>query len=186
MKHAFWAIIVVLWLIWGMGPARAHTPPPELQEQAYELLEEARTEGISPELIDRWVQLLDGWDWHHPSPPPRVPSARTNPQKPAPAVTAGVEQWRPLVAAYFPADQVDRALCIMGHESRGDPTATNPSSGAAGLFQHLPKYWADRSSKAGWAGANIYDPTANTAVAAWLQATGGWTHWSPYNRGLCR
>lgn len=98
---------------------------------------------------------------------------------------SNVEQWRSLVAAYF-GSETDRALCIMSHESGGNPNATNPSSGAAGLFQHLPKYWSDRAAKAGRPGADIYDPEANTAVAAWLQATGGWTHWSPYNRGLCR
>ena len=56
-------------------------------------------------------------------------------------VGAGVEQWRPLVAAYFPAGEVDRALCIMQHESRGNPNAKNPRSSAAGLFQFLRGTW---------------------------------------------
>ena len=30
-----------------------------------------------------------------------------------------VERWRPLVAVYF--DDVDTALCVLAHESRGDP-----------------------------------------------------------------
>jgi soluble lytic murein transglycosylase-like protein len=97
-----------------------------------------------------------------------------------------VEQWRPLVATYFAAELVPTALCIMAAESGGNPTARNTTSGAAGLFQHLPKYWASRSVAAGWAGADIYDPTANVAVAAWLQREGGWGHWSPWNRGACR
>ena len=32
-------------------------------------------------------------------------------------------------------------LCIIAHESGGDPAAVNPSSGAGGLFQFLPSSW---------------------------------------------
>jgi len=95
-----------------------------------------------------------------------------------------VEQWRPLVEKYWTAygyaDEIDFALMVMFGESTGVPTAQHPGSLASGLFQHLPKYWADRSAAAGWAGANIFDPEANIAVAAWLRATSpehGWRHW---------
>jgi len=88
-----------------------------------------------------------------------------------------VEQWRPLVERWFDADEVETALRVMACESGGDPNAVNVRSGAAGLFQHLPKYWPERSRKAGWEGADIFDPEANIAVAAWLQRTGGWRHW---------
>ena len=94
------------------------------------------------------------------------------------AAPAGVEQWRSLVAAYFPADQVERALRVMECESGGLASAKSRSSSASGLFQHLGKYWVARSAAAGWAGASIWDPTANVAVAAWLARTGGWGHWS--------
>jgi soluble lytic murein transglycosylase-like protein len=94
------------------------------------------------------------------------------------AYTAGVEQWRSLVATYFPAEQVDRALRIMSCESAGDPNAYN-RSGASGLFQHMARYWAERSAAAGWAGADIFDPTANVAVAAWLSKGGSdWSDWA--------
>jgi hypothetical protein len=92
----------------------------------------------------------------------------------------GAEGWRPLVAEYFEADDVDRAVRIMSCESKGDPGAHNGSSGASGLFQHMPAYWHERSSMAGWGGASIFDPEANVAVAAWLvydYAGGGWHHW---------
>ena len=47
------------------------------------------------------------------------------------------------------------------------------------LFQHLGKYWDERSRQAGWYGASIYDPEANIAVAAWLFYTqGGRRHWT--------
>lgn len=92
---------------------------------------------------------------------------------------ANVERWRGLVATYFPADAVEEALSVMECESEGNPAATNPTSRAAGLFQHLPKFWDDRSRKAGVPGASIYDPTANVRVAAWLyRQSRTWSHWS--------
>lgn len=95
----------------------------------------------------------------------------------APA-SPGIEQWRPLVAEFFPPDLVALALKVMDCESGGDPAAFNPS-GASGLFQHMPRYWSARSSAAGWGGADIFDPRANVAVAAHLATTDGWWHWNP-------
>ena len=127
-------------------------------------------------------------DWHarhfyhfHPRPVSHAPASPLDPATPDRGMGSNVEQWRSLVSAYF-GDQTENALCVMLHESGGNPNATNRSSGAAGLFQHLPNYWAERSAKAGWAGADIYDPTANVAVAAWLQSTGGWGHWSAWSK----
>jgi soluble lytic murein transglycosylase-like protein len=87
-----------------------------------------------------------------------------------------VEQWRPLVETYFRAGEVDRAMRIMACESGGNPRAYN-RSGASGLFQHLARYWSSRSAAAGWAGADIFNPTANVAVAAWLRDAMGWGSW---------
>lgn len=98
-----------------------------------------------------------------------------------------VEQWRPLVEQYFPADQVATAMRVLNCETggTGDPDSYNESSEASGLFQHLPKYWDDRSAKAGWAGVSIFWPDANIGVAAWLadESRGrghGWHHWTCY------
>ncbi len=85
-----------------------------------------------------------------------------------------------LVAAYFQPEDVERAVLIVWCESRYDANAVNPSSRASGLFQHIPRFWSERSQKAGWAGADIFDPEANTAVAAWLRySSGDWKHWYP-------
>ena len=109
------------------------------------------------------------------------PSAPSSPSVPW-NVEAGVEQWRGLVAAYFPAPEVDRALCIMWHESRGDPNAYNAST-ATGLMQ-VKSFWAESF---GYTAADLFDPAINLQVAAGIQATStGWGHWAPYNRGLCR
>lgn len=90
-----------------------------------------------------------------------------------------VENWRGLVTAHFPPGSVDQALSVMECESEGKPTARNPVSGASGLFQHLPRFWGERSRKAGVPGANIYDPVANVTVAGWLyKQSNTWAHWS--------
>lgn len=92
----------------------------------------------------------------------------------------GVEAWRPLVATYFQAADVDRAMRVLACESGGDPNARNRTSGASGLFQHIPRFWAERSTAAGYGGESIFDPVANVAVAAWMiydYPTGGWQHW---------
>jgi hypothetical protein len=88
-----------------------------------------------------------------------------------------VERWRPVVDTYFAEDRVDWALRIMECESRGDPNAKNPNSSASGLFQHLARLWPDRAAAAGWADADVFDPFANIAVAAWLLENGGPSHW---------
>jgi hypothetical protein len=90
---------------------------------------------------------------------------------------SAVERWRPAVATYFPTEQVDWALRIIECESHGDPNAKNPRSTASGLFQHLASLWEERAAAAGWPGADVFDPYANIAVAAWLFETGGPGHW---------
>jgi hypothetical protein len=114
----------------------------------------------------------------------------TAPTAPEPPPVSGgpfppkVERWRPLVAAHFPADLVDQALSVMDCESFGDPSITNSHSGAAGLYQHMPRYWPSRSAAAGFPGASIYDGEANIAAGAWLvdrsmdAGLDPWFHWT--------
>ncbi|MGH8957210.1 MAG: transglycosylase SLT domain-containing protein, partial [Acidimicrobiia bacterium] len=107
-------------------------------------------------------------------PAPRVPApAPANAPAPRP-----VEEWRSLVSSYFAASDVDKALRVISCESGGDPNAQNPSSGAAGLFQHIPRYWPERASSVGLPGASIFDPVANVAAAAYLVYTVGWSPWA--------
>ena len=85
---------------------------------------------------------------------------------------------RELVSRYFRPEDVNRAVRIAWCESTFNPRSVNPSSGASGLFQHLPHLWAKRSAAAGFGGSDVLDPEANTAVAAWLlYEGGGWSHW---------
>ncbi|MDX1449940.1 MAG: hypothetical protein R3246_12850 [Acidimicrobiia bacterium] len=91
-----------------------------------------------------------------------------------------VEDWRPIVERFFAPHHVPRAMRIIACESGGRADAKNPRSTASGLFQHLASLWPERSAKAGWAGADPFDPVANVAVAAWLVYDfGGWSHWNP-------
>lgn len=101
------------------------------------------------------------------------------------AARAGVESWRSLVERYFTADRVEEALGVMWCESRGNPDAIHPDSGATGLFQFLAGTWTFSSAGAGFGGASRYDAEANIAAAAWLvdysirtgHPGGAWGHW---------
>jgi soluble lytic murein transglycosylase-like protein len=128
---------------------------------------------IEPSLeSDDWRPLVETTTTTVAAPSPRVLAPA-----PAPAPRP-VEEWRSLVSAYFAPEHVDLALKIISCESGGDPNAQNPSSGAAGLFQHIPRYWDARAASAGMPGASIFDPIANVAASAYLAYSDGWGHWS--------
>ncbi|NNC93178.1 MAG: hypothetical protein HKN80_11885, partial [Acidimicrobiia bacterium] len=66
------------------------------------------------------------------APPAPTPRPRVNAPLPPDQVYA-------LVSAYFRPHDVEQAVLVAWCESRYDANATNPSSGAAGLFQHIPR-----------------------------------------------
>jgi len=100
------------------------------------------------------------------------------------ATFRGSGQWRPIVARYFRPDLVEDALFVMQCESSGNPDATNPINGAAGLYQFLSGTWTYASAGAGFGGSSRYDPEANIAAAAWLahryqdRGSSAWVPWS--------
>jgi hypothetical protein len=87
---------------------------------------------------------------------------------------------RRLVALYFEPADVDRAVRISWCESTFNAGSIDPGDGGAGLFHHSPAGWADVAASAGWPGADIFDPEANVAAAAWLvyQGQAGWASFS--------
>ena len=93
-----------------------------------------------------------------------------------------------LVDYFFAEPDRAWALKVALCESSGLPDhvssdAVHPSSRASGWFQHLPKFWQERSEAAGFAGVDILDPVANVGVAAWLLYDGGGkSHWYPSER----
>lgn len=133
--------------------------------------------GVTPEMLQQRAGYLEARERLIHEMVVEAPASRPHTHRHR-SLPGSVEQWRPLVEAYFPSAQVTKALRVLECESRGDPRAYNRRSGASGLFQHLAKYWDQRSAAAGWAGADIFDPEANIAVAAWLWRWGGWGHWT--------
>ena len=98
------------------------------------------------------------------------------------------------IQVFFAPEDHDLMEQIAWCESSADAddiysTAVNPKSGATGWFQHLPKWWDERSRRAGYADRSMYDPEANVAVASYLyynmdsnKRWGGASHWYPSRR----
>jgi len=89
-----------------------------------------------------------------------------------------------LVDRYFQPEDRAWALRVAFCESSaqpGDIGSTEVSSAlAVGWFQHLAKFWIERSEKAGWEHYDPFHAEANVAVAAWLLYEGGGNrHWNP-------
>lgn len=174
-------------LIAGMMPAQAHTDL-ELEEWLADWSQRAHRSGMTLELATEWADMHQR---HLPPPPPpkasRSSSSAGSSSSSRPATNRGmginVEQWRGMVAAHFAPADIDRALCIMGYESGGNPNAKNPRSSARGLMQILASIWAPHY---GITAEALYDPNTNLAIAADIKANQGWTAWAPYNRGLCQ
>ena len=167
--------VAICLLLMMQGVANAHTET-ELDEWMVEWVKRADSALLSG-LLDEYRDMQERHPWYWA---PRV-VARDHPTRST--WSGNVEQWRPLVARYFSPGDVDTAMRVLNCETggTGNPNSYNERSGASGLFQQLPKYWASRSAKAGWAGASIMDPEANVAVSAWLRYFGGgWGHWTCY------
>ncbi len=138
----------------------------------------------------RMMRINDyaGWaTWEPPAPSLIVPPVHHH--HPRTSWAAGVEQWRPLVSAYF-GDRVETAMCLIHFETggTGNPNAKNTESTAAGLFQFLRRTWDGvplAVTGGTYSSGQPYNPEANIRSAAWLQSAYGWGQWSPYNRGLC-
>jgi len=119
-----------------------------------------------------------------PAPSPVLPS----PVLPSPLPPA-VERWRPLVAYFFPPSHVPTAMCVLSHESSGDPLALNLSpseahGGSVGLFQIAADNLAGRYRIDGlkdWphttmseARSLLTDPFINVAAAHAMWSASSW------------
>ena len=77
------------------------------------------------------------------------------------------------------------ARCVAMRESGYNEDARNLYSGAAGLFQHLPYYWAgrvaayNRSAYPNWKvhSTSPFNARANALVTAFMVKHGGWGPW---------
>ena len=88
-----------------------------------------------------------------------------------------------LINKYFFPEDREWALKVAFCESSGrswDIGSTEVSHAfAVGWFQHLAKYWPERSEKAGWGDYHPFHAEANVGVAAWLYYNSGEHHWNP-------
>lgn len=74
-----------------------------------------------------------------------------------------VEQWRPLVSEYVPAQYVDKALWTINYESGGNPNAMGDNGVAVGLFQIQNNY--------AFSGRPTTEQLLNPAYNVWYAAT---------------
>lgn len=80
-------------------------------------------------------------------------------------------EWGPLALDVgWPLDEWPTVGRVMACESGCDPAAHNPS-GASGLMQLMPMWWAGRDP---------FDPATNLALALHVHAVQGWRAWSCY------
>lgn len=107
-------------------------------------------------------------------PPVAPPPVAPVPQPVAPA--GSVESIIRAAAAEFGVSG-DLMMTIARCESGLNPSAVNSSSGARGLFQHMPSLWGGRAAALGYPYESWSDPTANARVSAKLLAEGGPSHW---------
>lgn len=88
-----------------------------------------------------------------------------------------------LINEYFlPEDRVlalKIAFCESSGQSHHIGTDVVSDALAVGWFQHLARYWAERSERAGWGDYHPFHGRANVAVAAWLFYSSGVHHWNP-------
>ena len=91
-----------------------------------------------------------------------------------------------LIDTYFEPEDKEWALRVAKCESSAEPDdeisdAYNQESGASGWFQHLPKFWEERTEAAGISDADIFDPVAQVLIAAYLfyETPSGDSHWYP-------
>ncbi|HSJ28163.1 MAG TPA: transglycosylase SLT domain-containing protein, partial [Acidimicrobiia bacterium] len=102
------------------------------------------------------------------------------------SISDRVMAWRPVLEQYFASDLVLDALVIMQCESRGDPDALNPYSGASGLFQFMPGTWAVASVRAGVGDRSVFDGEANIIAASWLAEYYRSNSGDPWRPWFCR
>ena len=77
----------------------------------------------------------------------------------------------------------DKALYIAWRESRYRPSAYNAAGGAAGIYQHLLKYWPDRAADYGFRDWSAFNARANIMVTMRMVKQYGWAPWGALSSG---
>lgn len=71
-----------------------------------------------------------------------------------------------------------RAIYIAWRESRFRSTAYNEEGEAAGIYQHLLKYWPDRAETYGFPDWSAFNARANIIVTMRMVRRFGWAPWA--------
>jgi hypothetical protein len=71
----------------------------------------------------------------------------------------------------------DQALYVAWRESRFQPGAYNAAGAAAGVFQHLLRYWPERAVEYGFPRSSPYNARANIFVTMRMVRQHGWWPW---------
>lgn len=129
------------------------------------------SQGLSPTQPDPLATAVNPTSTEDPTEPAVDPSAGTI-ASPTAGWLSEVEV-RALVSLYFEAEDVNQAVRVAWCESRFDPDSIDRKTGGVGLFHHLPRYWAERATSAGFPGAEPTDAEASVAAAAWAVYDGG-------------
>ena len=79
-------------------------------------------------------------------------------------------------AAYHFDQPRRQAMAVAWRESRYNWRATNGSSGAAGLYQFMPRTWGSTPYR----GRSAYNPRWAALAAMWMWKKGYQSHWSTY------
>jgi hypothetical protein len=91
------------------------------------------------------------------------------------AVGGDIEQIVRQAARKYGLDE-DNFVRIAMCESTMNPNSVNynynENGNPAGLFQHITGYWSARAAKYGYAGASVFDATANANVTAGMWRDG--------------
>lgn len=158
-------------------------PIDALDEWADDFVDRILDEGLTIEMVDEYNDMAQ----RHPRyfgryvPPPKRASSSAPRSSSSSGMGSNVEQWRGLVASYFPANQVNTALCVMRGESGGNPNADNPRSTAVGLMQILASLWGPVY---GVSHEQLKNPDTNMRVARGVWDRQGWGAWVAYRQ--CR
>jgi hypothetical protein len=79
-------------------------------------------------------------------------------------------------ASHFGVER-EKALYIAWRESRYRPSAYNPGGDAAGIYQHLLKYWPGRAETFGFEDRSAFNARANIFVTMRMVRRYGWAPW---------
>jgi hypothetical protein len=71
----------------------------------------------------------------------------------------------------------EKALYVAWRESRFQPGAYNAAGAAAGVFQHLLRYWPERAVRYGFPRSSPYNARANIFVTMRMVRQHGWWPW---------